>query len=384
MANKLVELEAVRGIAAGIVLLHHFTLTFLPHLHGRNFPDDPIALVRTPLFALVNGSAAVAVFFVLSGFVLTVRAFEDGGTKRLIIGIFKRWPRLIPAVLAANLFSAILLAAGLYLHLDRVWFEPTSYGSIPGVFTSAIKEGVYSTFFNGDAAFNTSIWTMHYELVGSILCYLTALAMLSVSDLRSSLIIGGLSMLTISAIGPDGVVFATLVIGVLIARAYVSGLPLFRWPILLPMICAIFFCAGYDGYSRPVGFYAFIQPYATPGLEHVIHAIGAALTILLVLLTPPLRRLLAGKTGLWLGRLSFPVYLVHWPILMGIVFHLHGWLMQYGAVVAIPIAFGCFIGLTLVCALPLVILDEWWVAALAEKTRRCFGVRLGYEQSVDK
>jgi peptidoglycan/LPS O-acetylase OafA/YrhL len=80
----------VRGIAAGVVLVHHFLLEFLPHLHGRNFPDDPIALVRTPLFALINGSAAVAVFFVLSGFVLTVRAFEDGRAERLIVGIFKR------------------------------------------------------------------------------------------------------------------------------------------------------------------------------------------------------------------------------------------------------------------------------------------------------
>jgi len=49
--NKLIELEALRGVAAAIVLLHHFLLVIAPRLHGRNFPDDPIGLVRTPLFA---------------------------------------------------------------------------------------------------------------------------------------------------------------------------------------------------------------------------------------------------------------------------------------------------------------------------------------------
>ena len=90
------ELEALRGIAAMIVFFHHFLLLIAPRLHGRNFPDDPIALVRTPLFALVNGSAAVAVLFVLSGFVLTVGAMEDRDWRQFLIGVLKRWPRLAP------------------------------------------------------------------------------------------------------------------------------------------------------------------------------------------------------------------------------------------------------------------------------------------------
>jgi len=33
------------GVAAFVVLLHHFLLIIAPRLHGRKFPDDPIALV---------------------------------------------------------------------------------------------------------------------------------------------------------------------------------------------------------------------------------------------------------------------------------------------------------------------------------------------------
>jgi peptidoglycan/LPS O-acetylase OafA/YrhL len=70
-----------------------------------------------------------------------------------------------------------------------------------------------------------------------------------------------------------------------------------------------------------------------------------------------------------LGRLSFPIYLVHWPILMGIVFHLHEWLADYGESVAVPISFAAFIVLTLICAVPIMLLDEWWVRRLSAFAR---------------
>ena len=118
--GKLIELEALRGIAAVIVLLHHFLVVVAPRLHGRNFPDDPIALVRTPLFALVNGTAAVSIFFVLSGFVLTLRAMEQRDWRQIVAGVVKRWPRLVPLVVTTNILSAVFVLLGLY-H-DRTWF----------------------------------------------------------------------------------------------------------------------------------------------------------------------------------------------------------------------------------------------------------------------
>jgi hypothetical protein len=123
--RQLVELEALRGIAAMIVFFHHFLLLIAPRLHGRNFPDDPIALVRTPLFALVNGSAAVAVFFVLSGFVLTVGAMEDRDWRQFLIGVLKRWPRLALLVVVVNIASAIFFMLGLYR--DSMWFNLHNY-----------------------------------------------------------------------------------------------------------------------------------------------------------------------------------------------------------------------------------------------------------------
>lgn len=158
--RKLVELEALRGIAAMIVFFHHFLLLIAPRLHGRNFPDDPIALVRTPLFALVNGSAAVAVFFVLSGFVLTVGAMEDRDWRQFLIGVLKRWPRLALLVVVVDIASAIFFMLGLYR--DSMWFNLHNYAAADtfehaaSVVRGAVAEGLFRTFVNGKAS------TRHY------------------------------------------------------------------------------------------------------------------------------------------------------------------------------------------------------------------------------
>ena len=144
--GKLIELEALRGVAAVIVMLHHFLVVVAPRLHGRNFPDDPIALVRTPLFALVNGNAAVSIFFVLSGFVLTLRAMENRDWRQIATGALKRWPRLVPLVVTTNILSAVFLLLGLYQ--DRTWFGTGVFDPDTPVIRSALIDGLFTTFFD--------------------------------------------------------------------------------------------------------------------------------------------------------------------------------------------------------------------------------------------
>jgi peptidoglycan/LPS O-acetylase OafA/YrhL len=87
----LVELEALRGLAAIVVLIHHFMLGFTPRFHGYLYPDQPFSLMGTPAFALINGSGAVAIFFVLSGFVLSGGLFKSRSLRGALISAVKRW-----------------------------------------------------------------------------------------------------------------------------------------------------------------------------------------------------------------------------------------------------------------------------------------------------
>jgi peptidoglycan/LPS O-acetylase OafA/YrhL len=377
--GKLVELEALRGIAATIVLLHHFLLLFAPRLHGRNFPDDPIALVRTPLYALVNGSAAVTVFFVLSGFVLTVRAMEDRDWRQILVGVVKRWPRLVPLVVMVNILSAIFFLFGLYQ--DSTWFNLGRYARLDpfeqaaSVIGGAVKEGVFSTFVHKKSDFNSALWTMHYELFGSFAAYATALVLIFQKSFVRAMAAGGLALVvTATMTGEGGIYYAMLVAGVLIARTYLERevvahastlLKPWRIPVVLGAAGLVVVLFGYDGYSKPVGFYAFMAPFSSPQIEPLIHGIAAIIVLVLVLFYDPVRTRLAGPTASLLGRLSFPVYLVHLPILLGLVAPVHASLAaRFDGTIAAPAAFLVFVVLTLLAAYPLTHLDEAWVRKL--------------------
>ena len=138
--GKLIELEALRGVAAMMVLFHHFLLVIVPRLHGRNFADDPIALVRTPLYALVNGTAAVAIFFVLSGFVLTFRALEERDGRQLLVGVLKRWPRLVPLVAAVYALRFLVAWTARERRAFAIDELPALIAQAVGVDTAAVFE----------------------------------------------------------------------------------------------------------------------------------------------------------------------------------------------------------------------------------------------------
>lgn len=380
-SGKLAELEGLRGIAAIMVLLHHFLLLIAPRLHGREFPDDPFALVRTPLFALVNGSAAVSIFFVLSGFVLTLRAMERRDWRQLVAGALKRWPRLVPLVVIVNLVSAGFFLLGLYR--SEGWFNPGDFADATGltravqVLGAALNEGTFRTFVSGKAGFNPALWTMHYELFGSFAAYATGMVLIFQKSFARAMATGVAAMLLTAVFtGEGGFYFAMLVAGVLIARVYLEREALrhvlaflspWRIPFVLGTAALTIVVFGYDGYSKPAGFYAFMEPYASRQAEPLIHGIAAIALVFLVLFCEPIRSRLASPAGRLLGWLSFPVYLVHLPILHGLVYPVFVALTAHvGDAVAAAIAFVLFVALTLIVAYPLARLDESWVRKLRD------------------
>ena len=103
---KLTELDAVRGIAAAIVFSGHFCEGLLPAVTS--------ALNGTPLFIALNGPAAVIVFFVLSGFVLTLRPLSAQRAGLIIPLALKRWPRLAGPVAVAALGYSLAAMIGAF------------------------------------------------------------------------------------------------------------------------------------------------------------------------------------------------------------------------------------------------------------------------------
>ena len=104
-SSRDVPLEALRGIAALVVVAWHFTMSFFR-------PNWMLHIARRyALHRYLHSCTAqqrLAFSLALSGYVLTRRYFETSEKRILIIGALKRWFRLFLPVFLSVMMSWIL------------------------------------------------------------------------------------------------------------------------------------------------------------------------------------------------------------------------------------------------------------------------------------
>ena len=101
MRNRYEELDSLRGLAAISVFFGHILLVF------NAIPITNLLFEYGPLRAAVAGSEAVTLFFVLSGFVLSL-PFYNNGTFNYGKYVVKRIFRIYIPYLIAILFLILL------------------------------------------------------------------------------------------------------------------------------------------------------------------------------------------------------------------------------------------------------------------------------------
>ncbi|MEW6468333.1 MAG: acyltransferase family protein, partial [Bacteroidota bacterium] len=181
-SNKIQYLEGLRGIAAFMVLSHHFMLAFYPGAYDGN-PDRAHLgsweryYYSSPINVLTNGNFCVTVFFVLSGFVLSRKYWQSNNFSVIMSAAKRRFFRLFIPVAFTLIISFILLRFSLYKHVEvsaishSEWWLGTLWpaqGSLFGVFLEHVAYGV---MFLGYHDYDTSMWTMSIELFGSFLVF---------------------------------------------------------------------------------------------------------------------------------------------------------------------------------------------------------------------
>ena len=85
--------------------------------------------------------------------------------------------------------------------------------------------------------------------------------------------------------------------------------------------------------------------------------------------------MLSGRIGAWLGRASFPLYLVHTLVILTIGSEVYT--AMFAAVhrywMAMAVASLIVVGVSVGAAMPLMWLDEWWVPTLNRLMGRLMG-----------
>jgi peptidoglycan/LPS O-acetylase OafA/YrhL len=122
---------------------------------------------------LFNGPFAVLVFFVLGGFVVSKAAHRN---DPLPLTVALRYLRLTIPMLASAIIAWLLLtrfpveASKLGGMTGTPWLTHTFNGHIPSLL-AAIKDATLDVYLHGGSRFNNVMWTMKWELVGSVAIY---------------------------------------------------------------------------------------------------------------------------------------------------------------------------------------------------------------------
>lgn len=377
------HLEAIRGLASLVVVLHHSLLAFAPSLTGFLPGDRNVSSwANSPLFFLLNGQGAVILFFVLSGFVLPLGYFRSGQLEVAAASVIKRIPRLYLPVAAAILLSWLAFKTGSYAFTragqlsGSGWLQDFGFVNVSTLvpsFSAALSETL-TVFAYGGSKFDGVLWTMRPELFGSFVALAVAPLLLPEGWVRAQVVLFGLMVLSAHFVGYFMLPF---VLGVGLAAL------LHRHPIELGVAAGVTsVVAGLllIGYIEPIGVFSFLRPIvertvgAIPQPWIIINAVGAILVIAGVHLTPALRTSLGSGLGRLLGRYSFPLYLVHSVVIGSVASRLylnwHARGLTDGMLVAAVV--GVVFLVSFIVATPLALLDSWWVSALNAATKRLF------------
>jgi peptidoglycan/LPS O-acetylase OafA/YrhL len=362
MGERIVRLEACRGIAALVVALSHTLLAFEPTIADT--------LSGTIYYTIINGRGAVVFFFALSGYVLTIKFFENPDPNLIARAVFKRLPRLACLTTVVTVISALIWLSGLYYYRPAAalsgsgWLASFAGADLPADFvptiTGAIAQGGWETFITGDSSLDTSLWSMKHELYGSFLVFFAAPFFVYV--LRGKfvwlLLLLGAAIFKYS----DNYMIAFLCgLGI----AYSQGsMTLPRSPWLTSALLVIgLYLLGFSSSDRHYSVFSFLPP----DYKIAILSIGAAAVICAVLRSPRAEKILGNEIGALLGRLSFPIYLVQVPVICSVssLAYLTAF-PSLGRAAIYPAAL-CTVIITLAVALPLAKLDVAWVRFLNSK-----------------
>jgi len=379
-SNRLVPLEAYRGIAAFIVLVHHFFLAFSPYTMGilptvRNAES----LIGQPYFAIFNGTGAVGFFFTLSGFVLCWSYFHHEDQKKLLLAFLKRFPRLVAIVTVTTIASYFLFKLNLYYFREASeltsspWLAAFAFGLTPDfepVFLKALFQGV-TTFFTGAANYNTNLWTMKPEFFGSMIVYMLACFISVILGHRHLLY--ALAVISISALFYNDLIFP-FVVGAFLSASLAKRKSEVRFLTSIGLIVLGLYLLGY---MLPEKSYIVFSVLPHSVMEHsqtLFHTLGSICIIFATMSNRTIFNSLNGRFFAGIGKISFPLYLVHTLIICSLSSYAYIRLMSNGFSnpTSLTIVFAVTAVTSITLAVPLSRFDDWWVKRVDSGIRGLF------------
>lgn len=325
--GRLAELDSLRGYAALVVVLNHFAFVFGPRTVApgyRYIPRLYEVMELSPLHLLIAGHEAVLLFFLLSGFVLTLPYLRQPAptyNKFLVKRAFRLYAPYVIALLIACLANAFVMgttAPDVSDWFRHVWSLPPDRDSIV---QHVLLIGRYDY-----SRYNTAFWSLVYEARISLIFPLIVLLVKKLTWRKS---LGIALLLSAAAQGVALVVvdqtyvatvhyIALFIIGSLGAQYHDS---LSAWMKRIGkkghiwLLGSAFCILGTSQLLKHV-----------PGILHKLQLLtdwpaiaGCAVLLISALETRGFKMHLLGVVPQYLGKISYSLYLIHATVLFVMV-----------------------------------------------------------------
>jgi len=297
--GEILSLTGLRGVAALVIFFHHAR-----HKLEAVFPD-------TSFDFLIHGYLAVDVFFVLSGFVISYSyATRIGSPAEFGHYLLRRFARLYPLYAVSTLAVVGMvqgaLAAGWQIH------RPARFSIDHHLLIHLTMTQAWG--WEQELRYNLPSWSVSAEIFAYLLFpalwvltsrigrTTTALAAALASTLLTVFVLRflGFESLHVPSQGALVRVTGEFLAGLLSYRAWSRNPTIFNTvgraveTLAIMVIAVIFFSPLAD-------------PLMSPGAVVLVYVLARG--------GGPLTRILATPFMLWLGRISYSLYLTHFPVL---------------------------------------------------------------------
>lgn len=360
MSKRIKWLDGVKGLACIGVVLHHFTLAFLPATYYGDVNISKIAnqfdvhMAQSTIGFLINGNYMVALFCLISALVLSLKVMELENKEEICNIFIKRYPRLLLPIAPIVLFVYFMLKYNWFSHLEVVPITQSpwlgSYYLEKVEFGRCIESLFVTTWYSSDSTFSNAFWMLGHLLFGSFL----AIILSTFAWKANKKALGVIYLFCTIIYVRVNTLQLAFVLGVLLAYCFREIKEMFghKWIGVLCLAIGLFL-GGYPSGVQPVNVYKFLNFLPKEILTYQFwHIVGAFFTVYGIWNIPIVQKVLKCSGCQFLGRISYSIYIIHIPFIFSVSCYIFGQLVgrEVGYLDSVMITFIFSIAIVLIMA----------------------------------
>ncbi len=364
--KRITWIDGLRGAASLFIVFHHFIMGYYPAAYkgaeGVPHLKEGVEAAFSQSLAgfFVTGDLWVSVFCLISGFVIAYQVFHMKDEKQLSKSLLKRYPRLMLPVFALSAVVYVML------HLNLFYNGPASMlsGSEWLAEFYQNKTTLYDLFFSSivdtwivgmSTLYSNAFWMLAELFAGSFMAYILAVMGRGMNKRMLYVYIGAVLLyLSINSRLTD---FALGVLAAYIVERFGERIKSHEKACIcvgILILTAALVFGAYPVGHEPDNAYRILN-HLPDRLNPIYfyHMLAAALLVMGIWLLEPLGKALSLKPVLFLGKISYSLYLVHIPV----IYSLSAWLLV--RFMAKTGNYNFSAGLSFIISLPVMIFLAW-------------------------